>query len=56
MADGDVKLMRLDQGCGSAAIAAGNPIRQNWYACNSASCCPQNYGCSGASGDVPDFP
>ena len=56
MVDGHVKLMRLDRGCGSAAIAAGNPICANWYACNSASCCPQNYGCSGASGAVPDFP
>jgi len=56
MVDGHVKLMRLDRGCGSAAIAAANPICQNWYACNSASCCPANYGCSGASGDAPDCP
>jgi prepilin-type N-terminal cleavage/methylation domain-containing protein len=54
--DGHVKLMRLDRGCAKKAIQAANPICSGWYACNSASCCPENYGCSGASGDAPDFP
>jgi prepilin-type N-terminal cleavage/methylation domain-containing protein len=54
--DGHVKLMRLDRGCAKKAIQASNPVCTGWYACNSASCCPENYGCSGASADVPDFP
>jgi prepilin-type N-terminal cleavage/methylation domain-containing protein len=54
--DGHVKMMRLDRGCAKPGIQATNPSCQGWYACNSASCCPENYGCSGASGDVPDFP
>lgn len=54
--DGHVKLMRLDRGCGKVTIRNSNPICAGWYACNSASCCPENYGCSGASGSVPDFP
>jgi prepilin-type N-terminal cleavage/methylation domain-containing protein len=54
--DGHVKLSRLDRGCANKGIQALNPSCQTWYACNSASCCPQNYGCSGASGDAPDFP
>jgi prepilin-type N-terminal cleavage/methylation domain-containing protein len=56
MVDGHVKLMRLDRGCASPAVAATNPACASWYACNSASCCPQNYGCTGASGNAPDFP
>jgi prepilin-type N-terminal cleavage/methylation domain-containing protein len=54
--DGHVKMMRLDRGCAKKGIQATNPSCLGWYACNSASCCPENYGCSGASGDVPDFP
>lgn len=54
--DGHVKLMRLDRGCAKASIQATNPICKGWYACNSTGCCPENYGCSGASGDIPDFP
>jgi len=45
-----------NRGCAKKAIQAANPICRGWYACNSASCCPENYGCSGASGGSPDFP
>jgi hypothetical protein len=54
--DGHVKMKMLDQGCASPAIQATNPLCQNWFACNSATCCPGNYGCSGSSGNIPDFP
>jgi prepilin-type N-terminal cleavage/methylation domain-containing protein len=54
--DGHVKMKMLDRGCANPAIQATNESCLNWYACNSASCCPGNYGCSGASGSVPDFP
>ncbi len=54
--DGHAKLMRLDRGCGKASVRAANAVCNGWYACNSHTCCPENYGCSGASGSVPDFP
>lgn len=42
--DGHVKIMRLDRGCAKAGIRATTPSCQGWYACNSAGCCPENYG------------
>jgi prepilin-type N-terminal cleavage/methylation domain-containing protein len=60
--DGHVKLQRLEQGCANPSTWEKNPQCQKWQACNSGpppkynGCCPENYGCSGVSGDAPDFP
>ena len=60
--DGHVKLQNLGRGCANPVIWAANPSCQTWQACNSGpppkynGCCPENYGCSGASPNSPDFP
>ncbi len=60
--DGHVKLQNLGRGCANPVIWSQNAICQRWQACNSGppptynGCCPENYGCSGVTGDVPDFP
>src|SRR5262249_44286977 len=60
--DGHVKLQNLDHGCGNPSVWEKNTQCQQWQACNSGpigkynGCCPENYGCSGVSGNSPDFP
>jgi prepilin-type N-terminal cleavage/methylation domain-containing protein len=60
--DGHVKLQNLGRGCANPNIQATNPVCLTWQACNSGpppkygGCCQENYGCSGVSGNSPDFP
>lgn len=60
--DGHVKYQNLGRGCANPGIQADNPICARWQAYNSGpppsypGCCKENYGASGVSGDVPDFP
>ncbi len=60
--DGHVKLQNLGRGCANPVMWNQNPQCRTWQACNSGAppnytgCCPENYGCSGVSGNSPDFP